>query len=190
MNRTRVVRWLRVLLPLVALGLLSTLFLFSRGGDRESRIPYADVDAEAMARDPRLVAPEYSGVTADGALLTLRATEAAPGPGSGGQAQDLRLDWQRPDGLHVDLAAPRASLAEGVIHLEGGVRMTTSTGWTADAASIDAATDRSRIAAQAGIEARAPFGTLSARQMELVPAGDEDASILNFSGDVRLIYQP
>ena len=78
MNRTRTVRWLRVLLPLLALAMLSTLFLFSRGSDGESQIPYADVDAEAMARDPRLVAPEYAGVTPDGAQLTLRATEAAP----------------------------------------------------------------------------------------------------------------
>ena len=50
MNRTRTVRWLRVLLPLLALAMLSTLFLFSRGSDGESQIPYADVDAEAMAR--------------------------------------------------------------------------------------------------------------------------------------------
>ncbi|GHG17978.1 hypothetical protein [Paracoccus aerius] len=189
MNRTRVVRWLRVLLPLAALAMLSTLFLFSRGGDSESQIPYADVDAQAMARDPRLVSPEYAGVTDDGAQLTLRASEAMPGQG-GGQAQDLRLDWQRPDGLRADLTAPQAGLADGAIRLDGGVRMTTSTGWTLDAASIDAATDRSRIAADEGVKAEAPFGTLSARRMELAPAPGEDASILNFSGDVRLIYQP
>ncbi|MCZ0960275.1 hypothetical protein [Paracoccus benzoatiresistens] len=189
MNRTRVVRWLRVLLPLLALMMLSTLFLFSRGGDTESRIPYADVDAEAMARDPRIVAPEYAGVTDDGARLTLRATEAAPDEDSG-RAQDLRLDWQRPDGLRADVTAPQGGLAGGAIWLDGGVRMTTSTGWTLDAQSVEAATDRSRIAAHEGVEAEAPFGTLSARRMELAPGKGEGASILNFSGDVRLIYQP
>ena len=189
MNRTRVVRWLRVLLPLAALAMLSTLFLFSRGGDSESRIPYAEVDAEAMVRDPRLVAPQYAGVTDDGARLTLRASEAAPGQG-GGRASDLRLDWQRPDGLRADLTAPQAGLADGTIRLDGGVRMTTSSGWTLEAQSAEAATDRSRILAQEGIEAQAPFGTISAQRMELAPGVDEDASILNFSGDVRLIYQP
>ncbi|MFD2813479.1 hypothetical protein ACFSYD_00970 [Paracoccus aerius] len=39
MNRTRVVRWLRVLLPLAALAMLSTLFLFSRGGTANRRSP-------------------------------------------------------------------------------------------------------------------------------------------------------
>ena len=142
-----------------------------------------------MARDPRLVAPEYAGVTDDGAQLTLRATEAAPGQG-GGSARDLRLDWQRPDGLRADVTAPQGGLADGTIRLDGGVRITTSTGWVLDAQSVEAATDRSRIAAQEGIEAEAPFGTLSAQRMELAPGGGGDASILNFSGDVRLIYQP
>lgn len=189
MNRTRVVRWLRVLLPILALVMLSTLFLFSRGGDGESQIPYADVDAEARARDPRLVEPEYSGVTDDGARLTLRASEAAPGAGTA-SARDLRLDWQRPDGLRADLTAPRGRLEDGTILLEGGVRITTSSGWTLDALSAEAATDRSRIAAEKGVEAEAPFGTVSARRMELAPGRGEDASILNFTGDVRLIYLP
>lgn len=189
MNRTRIVRWLRVLLPLLALAMLSTLFLFSRGGDGESRIPYADVDAEAMARDPRLVAPEYAGVTDDGARLTLRASEAAP-DGEGGSARDLRLDWQRPDGLRADLVAPQAGLADGAIRLEGGVRMTTSSGWTLEADSAEAATDRSRIAARDGVRAQGPFGSLTAMRMELVPDSGGEASILNLSGDVRLIYRP
>lgn len=189
MNRTRVVRWLRVLLPLLALAMLSVMFLFSReGGDGRSQIPYAEVDAEAMARDPRVVAPEYAGVTADGARLTLRATEAAPGAG-GGRAQDLQLDWQRPDGLRADLTAPQAGLEGEAIRLDGGVRMTTSSGWQLDTQSVEAATDQSRLTAEDGVAAQAPFGTVSARRMELVP-GEGDASVLNFSGDVRLIYQP
>ena len=100
------------------------------------------------------------------------------------------MDWQRPDGLRADLTAPQAGVADGAIRLDGGVRMTTSSGWTLDAQSVEAATDRSRIAAEEGVEAEAPFGAISAQRMELVPDGDQNASILNFSGDVRLIYQP
>ena len=57
MNRTRTVRWLRVLLPLLALAMLSTLFLFSRGSDGESQIPYADVDAD---NDRFIIRNDYS----------------------------------------------------------------------------------------------------------------------------------
>lgn len=192
MNRTRIVRWLRVLLPLLALALLSTLFLFSRKSERESQIPYASVDAESMARDPRIVAPQYSGVTDDGAQIRLEASQVELGAGKSGQ--NLRLDWQRPDGLQADLVAPDAGVTGDLIQLRGGVRMTTSSGWRVDADQIDAATDRSLIAAENGVQASAPFGEITARQMQLKPDGQsaepDGGAILNFSGGVRLIYRP
>ncbi|MEH6785912.1 MAG: hypothetical protein V7673_01195 [Paracoccus sp. (in: a-proteobacteria)] len=192
MGRTRIVRWLRVLLPLAALAILSTLFLFSRRPEEDSRIPYAQLDAEQMAREPRLVAPDYTGVTDDGAELSLSASEATP-PGQGaGAARDVRLDWRRKDGLTADLTAPRAGLADGLIGLRGGVRMTISSGWRMDAPSVDAATDRSLIRATGGVEAEAPFGSIRADRMDLQPKREDGAgaAVLNFSGSVRLIYQP
>ncbi|TJZ93328.1 hypothetical protein FA743_03650 [Paracoccus gahaiensis] len=201
MSRTRIVRWLRVLLPLVALVMLSTMFLFSRRSDTESRIPYAEVEAEAAAREGRIVAPDYSAVTPDGARLSLRAAQATPAEG-GGAAGDLQLDWQRPGGADGDLSArltaPQGGLAEGQVRLEGGVRMTTSSGWQLDAARIEAHLDASVITATQGIEAQAPFGRITAGQMRLAPRSAEAApegapapgSILNFSDGVRLIYQP
>lgn len=195
-RRTRIVRGLRVLLPLLALVILSTMFLFSRQSGTEPQIPYADVDAEEMAREPRMIAPEYVAVTEDGAELTLHADEAAPS-GEGGSASRLALNWRARDGLVADLTAPQFGMAEGLISLSGGVHMATSSGWVVDAPRIDAATDRSRIAADEGVNATAPFGELSAGAMELVPVeaggtGDEAAagSILNFTGGVRLIYRP
>ena len=189
MTRTRIVRWLRVLLPLVALAMLSTMFLFSRQSTTESRIPYAEVDAEAAAREGRIVAPEYSGVTGDGTTLSLRAAQAAPSA-AGGAAGDLRLEWRRPDGLTADLVAPSGTLADGRVRLEGGVEMSTSSGWTLRSALIEAATDRSVIAADQGITADAPFGEIEAERMRLAPGEGEGSAILNFSGGVRLLYQP
>lgn len=197
-NRTRIVRWLRVLLPLLALAILSTMFLFSRQPGTEPQIPYADVDAEQMARDPRMIAPEYAGVTPDGAELTLRAAQAAPAGGdSGGSASQLALNWRARDGLVADLTAPEVGMGAGRISLSGGVHMATSSGWVVDAPRIDAATDRSQILADEGIRATAPFGELTAGAMELAPAasegdgaGSDAGSILNFTGGVRLIYRP
>lgn len=194
MNRTRIVRWLRVLLPLVALVMLSTMFLLSRGSDSESRIPYAEVDAQAAARDGRIVGPEYMGVTDDGVQMSLRADSVTPDrAGEGGQASDLRLDWQRPDGVTADVTAPAGGAGDGLVQLEGGVVMSTSTGWQVRSSQLQAQTDRSVITADQGIEADAPFGTLRADRMRLAPqdnAGDDSPAILNFSGGVRLIYQP
>lgn len=198
MNRTRIVRWLRVVLPLLALALLSTMFLFSRQPGTAPQIPYTEVDAEQMARDPRVIAPNFAAVTGDGAELSLTAREAAPAGGAqDGSASDLHLDWRRPDGLRAELTAPDAAVTDEAIALRGGVQMATSSGWTLHSAQIEAATDRSRLTARDGVTATAPFGDLSAGEMELTPreaapSADDagGAAVFRFSGGVRLIYQP
>ncbi|MDB6177217.1 hypothetical protein PAF17_06810 [Paracoccus sp. Z330] len=198
MNRTRIVRWLRVLLPLVALAILSTMFLFSRRPDGDSRIPYAEVDAQQMAREPRIVAPEFAGVTGDGAEVTLRAMDATPASDERDAAlQQVVLDWVRPDGLAAHLTAPNAGVGEALIALSGGVQMSLSSGWTLSAPEVEAATDRSHLGASNGVVATGPFGKITSEDMELHTkpteggaATAENPAVLSFSGGVRLLYQP
>ncbi len=45
---SRVVAWLKILLPLLALAILSTLFLVARTIDPAQNIPYADVDIDEL----------------------------------------------------------------------------------------------------------------------------------------------
>jgi lipopolysaccharide export system protein LptC len=80
---SRIVGWAKVILPLAALGILSTLFLFARTIDPEDAIPYAEVDVEDRIREPRLTAPTYSGVTSDGSAVTFQAVEARPAGDNG-----------------------------------------------------------------------------------------------------------
>lgn len=192
-RRSLIVAWLRVLLPLAALAVLSTLFLLSRKPDVGPSIPYAEVDAETLAGQPRITAPTYAGVTPDGAELTLTADSATPAGTSAGTASGLRLAWEGTEGLRAELEAPQAELGDGMIRLDGGVEIATSTGWQLDAPRVDAATDRSRIEASGGVVASAPFGRITADLAILEPLPGDAAPahhLLNFTGAVRLLYQP
>ena len=192
-RRSAIVAWLRVLLPLAALAILSVLFLLSRRPDPDAAIPYASVDAEELARHPRVTAPSYAGVTPDGAALTLTADTATPAGEGAGSASGLRLGWRGADGLTAELTAPHAEMDEDSIRLDGGVELSTSSGWRLAASQVAAATDRSRIEAQGGIAASAPFGeiTAGAATLERVGAeGNEAHHVLNFTGGVRLLYRP
>lgn len=190
MSRTRIVRWLRVLLPLIALAILSTLFLFSRDAGENPTIPYADVDAQDMARDPRMTAPEYAGVTSDGAAITLSATEMRNSEEQRGNAAGLRMTWRAEDGLAADLTAPDASIEDGMIRLRGGVRMTTSSGWAMTTPRVDSSTDRTVITAPEDVRGFAPLGDLSAGAMQLLRETEGGDQVLNFTNGVRLIYLP
>lgn len=79
---SRIIFWLKIALPLLALAVLSTLFLFSPRVDIDGALPYSEVDVEQLAREQRLTQPEYTSVMATAARCastpTLRARKPAP----------------------------------------------------------------------------------------------------------------
>jgi len=189
-----VVAWAKVALPLTALGLLSTLFLFSGKIDPTSVNPYADVDVATMAREQRLTAPEYSGMTEDGGALTVRARTATPAPAgeSGASAEDLIGKLETKTGLVADMTSKRGQLdpTSGQIRFWDGVALQTSTGYRMKSQAIDMSTDRTRLVSPGPVDGEAPFGTIAAGSMVLSrPTPDADYDLV-FNDGVKLIYQP
>ena len=75
---SRLVSVLKLVLPLLALALLSTLFLVSRKIDPEAAIPYATVDVADRLRDPKMTDAGFASVAADGSTIALTAAQARP----------------------------------------------------------------------------------------------------------------
>ncbi|MFM7442981.1 MAG: hypothetical protein ACKO2N_03560, partial [Tabrizicola sp.] len=164
-THTRIVGWLKVALPLTALAILSTLFLVARRIDPEDALPYAEVDVEDLAREPRMTAPTYAGTTSDGAALTLSAEEARPaGEGAPAKAAVLRLELATPDGSRTDLVAGTAQMTPGAreVVLSGGVTVTTSSGYRLETAEVAAKLDRTGLESRAPVTATGPAGDIRA----------------------------
>jgi lipopolysaccharide export system protein LptC len=191
---SRLVAWAKILLPLAALALLSTLFLVSDRVSPEDAIPYSSVDVEELARQPRLTAPEFAGVTQDGAALTVSGQTARPSSdGRGGAvAEGLRAELQIPNGLAAEILASEGIFdpVGGQLILEGGVELSLSTGYSIRTETLRAATDRSRLSAPQSVEGQAPFGRIEAGSMDLVAPTIGAAHLLVFNDGVKLIYQP
>ena len=191
---TRLVGWLKVVLPLAALAILSTLFLVARRIDPEDALPYAEVDVEDLAREPRMTAPTYAGTTSDGASVTLSASEARPAAeGSPATAAGLRLDLATPDGATTELLAAQARMDDTAreLVLSGGVVVTTSTGYRLETAEVAAKLDRTGLESRAPVVATGPAGEIRADAMVLSQDNrTPGAYVLVFKGGVRLVYQP
>ena len=193
-RHTRVVGWLKVALPLSALAILSTLFLVAHRIDPEAALPYAEVDVEDLAREPRMTSPTYAGMTSDGAALTLSADEARPSSdGAPANAAALRLELATPDGARTELLAAEARMdpvAREVV-LSGGVVVTTSSGYRLETADMAARLDRTGLESRAPVTATGPAGDIRADRMVLSQdAQTPGAYVLDFNGSVRLVYQP
>jgi lipopolysaccharide export system protein LptC len=191
-SHSRFVALAKIALPLLALAILSTLFLFARTIDPNDAIPYAEVDVAERAREPRLTAPTYAGVTADGAALTLQAVEARPDTGAGATAQLLTARLDTPDGARTDLAAVKMTFdnAAGLVALDGGVTIVTTSGYTITTDTLTARLDRTSLAAPGPVQAKAPAGTITAEGMTLTQGTDPATYVLVFKGRVKLLYIP
>lgn len=193
-RHTRLVGWLKVVLPLAALAILSTLFLVARRIDPEAALPYAEVDVEDLAREPRMTAPTYAGTTEDGASLTLSASEARPkAEGVAAQAAGLRLDLATPDGGETELVAASAVMDDATrqVLLSGGVTVTTSSGYRLETAEVAARLDRTGLESRSPVVATGPAGEIRADGMSLSQDIRTPGSyVLVFNGNVRLVYQP
>jgi lipopolysaccharide export system protein LptC len=194
-THSRLIALLKVVLPLAALALLSSLFLVSRSINPDEAIPSSAVDVEDRLREPRMTQPTYSGVTQDGAALTLSASELRPRQDQPGSARAMGLigALETPDGLRTDLAAGAADLdaAPGEIRLSGGVEIRQSNGWTVTTEQMALRTDRTALSAPSDVTAEGPAGKLTAGSMRLSQQPEQGAGyVLVFNGPVKLLYQP
>lgn len=202
MSRTRIVQMLRVLLPLAALVLLSTLFLFSGNReDGESLLPYAEVTPETLAERPSVINPTYAGVARDGTEISMSADSANPATGTRGGSltsadgastiDNVSMMLRDTAGVVTDLVAGSGELADGRVHLREGVKVTTSAGWAMTSSALEAELATGTLSTKEQVDVLAPFGTLTAQEMELRSLPDGSGQrVLDLKGGVRMIYRP
>lgn len=191
---SRLVFWLKIALPLVALGLLATLFLFGRPIRPEDAIPYASTDITDRVKEPRVTSPVFASMTRDGAALTITADAARPGVSgtdNAGQAQSVLAKMEMSDGSTAQITAPLMQMerASQRAILTGGVTIITSNGYTAKMPGMAVATIQTDVTSLGPVDAIGPPGTLHAQAMHLgaAPSGGYQ---LDFTGGVTLVYLP
>lgn len=194
-SHSRIIFWLKIILPLLALAVLSTLFLFSSRIDIEGTLPFSEVNVEQLAREQRLTQPEYSAVTADGSALSINAEVARPQVGVTGvaSARALVVRYETTGGLDIDMTSKTGRLDDvnGEVILRDGVTIRTSSGYDMATSGLDAALDRTRLISQGAVSATGPLGRIDAGHMEITraDAGTGDY-VLIFNQGVKLVYQP
>ncbi|KKK72711.1 hypothetical protein LCGC14_2901140, partial [marine sediment metagenome] len=123
---SRLVAWLKVALPLLALAILSTVFLVAERRGTRNEIPYSRGEIDEILREQRIRNPNYAGVTKDGSAVAFSADSARPEAvtGTGGvQADKLigtmtaALQFQRTDlrVLAMDVLATIGDSADSAV---------------------------------------------------------------------------
>ncbi len=192
---SRVVSWLKVILPLAALIGLSTLFMVARTIDPAQDIPFADVDIEELTREQRIGKPTFSGMTSGGAAFSLSAERALPDPENPQRitGEDLRAGIDLPDGGRIELTAGGGVVDNSTrtAGLQGGVTAEMSEGYRMRAEDLTVDFDTLRMWSDEQVFVTAPSLTLEAGAFEVQGDGsDERPYMLVFKDKVDLLYDP
>lgn len=194
---SRLISGLKIFLPLLALAILSTLFLVSRAIDPSQPIRFANVDVQELAREQVIGGPTFSGVTIDGAAITVTAARARPllGGSGGLTAEDLRATILTPDGVEFKITARYGKIdsVSRTAELVDNVVFETSTGYRIQTERIVTSLDATEIVADGTIVASGPLGQITAGQMVLrqkSDPGSDNTYVLVFKSGVKLIYTP
>lgn len=192
---SRLVRWLKVALPLVALGILSTLFFVAETLDPDAAIPYAEVDVERILREQGMTKPTFGGVTSDGVQISLSADSVRPDQERRSllTGSALSASIVIPDRGEITIDSPEGIIDadNGLAILQGGAVLQSSTGYRVTTDSIVTSYKLATATADHEVRATGPAGLVTAGAMELSRHTEEPQGyVLVFKQGVRLVYEP
>lgn len=191
---SRVIAWLKVGLPLIALGALSTMFLFSESTSPTSAIPFAKVDLEARAKDQQITAPYFAGQTEAGYDVEITSEFAKPDLEDQRitYAQSLRAEIKIDDGNTVQIQSNTAQMNSLNLQavLAGDLLIQSSNGYDLRTEELELDINAGTAVAESQITGTGPAGTFTAGEMQLTSAQDGEGARFLFTNGVKLIYTP
>lgn len=188
-RHARLVRILKISLPLIALAIMSSLFLFSRGITIEGALPYAELDIEDRLREPKMTDVQIATTSADGAEINITAQNITPQGENRATARTAFGTITTTGGTTTQLTAPDVAYDAGqsLAALTGGVEI-QSLDYVMTTQALDVAIDLAQVDSRSAVRAVGPLGQLDAGLMRLTQ--NDGGFVLVFKSGVRLLYTP
>lgn len=188
----------KIALPLAALALLASLFVYSKTNPVRDGLIFADSELRRMASEAQITNPRFSGVTTAGDAFSVSATIATPDAPKPG-----RIDLEDPttsisfaSGVDLATSAQTGSLdiKTNIARLAGDVFLETSTGYRVETDEIVLNFLTGNVESPDGVLATGPIGRIEAGSMQLLQDLDKNSgggqSVLIFKNGVKVVYNP
>lgn len=195
---SRIIRGLRIALPIAAVCLFASIFLFSKTTSFRPGILLTNPQIRDLAQGEKITNPHFSGLTSGGDAFLVTADSALP---------------DAPDPRFVDLERPNSTISfedgrqihsvsnSGVLDLqENGATMvdqvvvTTSDGWVLYSDRLELNYDSGNAHSPEAVFGTGPFGTVESEEMTLVQDLHRHAGggkgVLQFKNNVKVVYTP
>jgi len=166
---TRIVRGLKVTLPLIALVLLSTMFMLSRKIDPTAALALSDRVFRDKIDRSQLSSPKHDGNTNSGKSMVITANSARPDPEvegkTYGQVVNAVINLDNGEIMNVDADTGVVDEDQDLAILSGNVHLTTSDGYDFKTSQLTSLLSKIEGESAGEVSGFGPPGTLDAGKM-------------------------
>jgi lipopolysaccharide export system protein LptC len=189
---TRVVRSLKVALPLIALVLLSTMFMLSRKVDPTAAMALSDQAFRDRIDRSELSTPQYVGNTNSGKNLTVTAKSARPDPTIEGKTYgsvvNAHVSLDNGEVMNINADTGVMDEAEDLAVLSGNVHIVTTDGYDFRTSQLTSLLSTIEGESAGQVDGFGPPGTLTAGKMTVKTDTQSGKVLLIFTKGVHLLY--
>ena len=181
------VAWVKTLLPIAALGMLSTIFLFSGKIDVTKSLPYAEI-----VREQRITKPYFTTISENGTEVALSAAYASADPNitDNYNVSEPSIVLKSKTGRRTQITAgfgKMNSTSQQAI-VSQGVSVTGTPKFWFKTNKLSVSFERATVSSNGFFEGVTPIGAIKAGKMFMQMAADDRQIV--FTNGVQLIYQP
>ncbi|MEM6309803.1 MAG: LPS export ABC transporter periplasmic protein LptC [Pseudomonadota bacterium] len=189
---SRMVSVLRIALPLLALAILSTLFLVSERVQPGENIPFAQNDVQDRVRDQRISSPVFNGVTSAGDNIFLTAEQMVTLEQGGNSATQVRARLDFLEGGSVSFISDYALIdfPQDSADLQGNVLIDSTAGYRIRSDQLLAKLSQIDVFSPGPVDGYGPAGTLMAGKMRITTTNTGKSVQFLFTEGVKLVYDP
>jgi lipopolysaccharide export system protein LptC len=195
---SRIVAWMKVVLPLAAIAVISALYFASQKESDLTEIFTAE-ELLTLGSGMRLENPRFVGVTEQGEPFAIRAEWALPD-----SAMPRFIDLERPEGeietsagrtIAVQSETGRMHREEKVLVLKGVVVMDTSDGYHVETDEVEIDLEANTAVGPGPVRGTGPSGEIEAGSFRADAApenaeGEAGGGTIWFENGVRLVFIP
>ncbi|MCY4304260.1 MAG: hypothetical protein OXC62_05705 [Aestuariivita sp.] len=190
---SQLVAYLKVLLPLVALGILSVMFLFLQSVNTTTTLPFEKTEATERLREERVTKPFFVGLTNAGEKITVTADIARPANASRlAEAEGLTalISFSNDQKNYLKIQAEKGVFdhKRDTAQLTGNVSISTNNGYALKTKGIRSSFKKLSVKTNGPIQGSSPLGLLSAGELVLYQKPEENDITLLFNKGVNLLY--
>ncbi|WP_174822675.1 LPS export ABC transporter periplasmic protein LptC [Ruegeria lacuscaerulensis] len=187
------VQFFKVLLPLVAILMLSTVFLLSRSIETNVTVPFSQQDIDERLADQVVTQPNYRGTTRKGEEVQIEATRAMQGTeGSAPTAAEFRGRMGLSNGGVITLDSNTGVIRpdKNTATFVGDVVITSTDGTEITTDLLNTALDEIRGNTPGQVNGTGIIGNFSAGRMTFGTEKKDGPVHIIFTDGVKLIYEP